>query len=94
MNQDQITGILRAIIPALLAYVVGKGWIAESSIPDITAAVVAVVAAVWSVFNNTTAHKMYASIHETNAIAAAKKIAPTQQVRNVADALKAGGYDG
>ena len=54
MNTDQITGIVRAVLPAMLAYAVAKGWITTSSVGDITAAAVAVAAAVWSVHNNKT----------------------------------------
>ena len=54
MNSDQITGIVRAVVPALLAYAVGKGWITSSMGGDITAAAVAVASAIWSVQNNQT----------------------------------------
>jgi hypothetical protein len=52
MDLNSINGILRAVVPALLAYAVGKGWIAAGSVGDITAGVVAVAAAVWSVITN------------------------------------------
>lgn len=55
MNYEQITGIIRAVLPAVLAYAVAKGWIAESSVGDIVAAAVAVGAAVWSVLTHTSA---------------------------------------
>ena len=54
MNSDQVTGVVRAILPAVLAYAVAKGWITTSSVGDITAASVAVASAVWSVQNNKT----------------------------------------
>lgn len=57
MNQDQVTGILRAIIPAIIAYVVAKGWISASSAADIGAGAITILAAIWSVWNNTTASK-------------------------------------
>jgi hypothetical protein len=88
MNSDQITGIIRALVPALLAYFVGKGWIPGSSVPDITAAVVAILAALWSVFSNTTSHKLSSSVDEPGAVDAAKTMAPTAQVVAVANALK------
>ena len=53
MNQsriDQITGVLRAVLPALLALLVGKGWLLPGSEGDITTAVVTFVAAAWSVY--------------------------------------------
>lgn len=52
MNGDQFTGVVRAVLPALLAYAVGKGWISTSSVADVTAAIVAVAAAVWSIWSN------------------------------------------
>lgn len=52
MNADQLTGIIRAVVPALLAYLVGKGYITQSSVGDITAAIVAIGAAGWSIHNN------------------------------------------
>lgn len=54
MNQDQVTGIVRALVPAILAYAVGKGWISNTTVGDITAIAVALAAAAWSVFNNKT----------------------------------------
>ncbi len=55
MNMDSINGILRAIIPAICAYAVGKGWIGAGAVADITAAVVAVASAVWSVISKKSA---------------------------------------
>lgn len=54
MNYDQFTGILRVVVPTLVAYAVGKGWIPEGAASDIGAAILAVAAAVWSYFNNKT----------------------------------------
>lgn len=52
MDMNSINGILRAVVPAVLAYAVGKGWIGASAVADITSAVVAVAAALWSIFSN------------------------------------------
>lgn len=52
MDLNSINGVLRALIPALLAYFVGKGYIAAGAVGDITTAAVAVAAAVWSVKTN------------------------------------------
>lgn len=52
MNLNQVNGILRAVIPALLAYAVGRGWLSDSSVGEITAAVITLVSAVWSVTSN------------------------------------------
>ncbi len=55
MNYDQYTGIIRAIAPAAVAYLVGKGLITSDTAGLIVTAVVAIGAAVWSVLNNRTA---------------------------------------
>ena len=52
MDLNTINGIIRAVVPAALAYAVAKGWVTESSVGDITAAIVAIAAAVWSVKTN------------------------------------------
>ena len=54
MNTDQMTGIARAIVPALIAYAVGKGWVPAGAAADLGAAMLAIAAAVWSVVNNQT----------------------------------------
>jgi hypothetical protein len=54
INQDQVTGIVRAIVPPLVAYLAAKGIIPIGSADAILAAAVAVVAAGWSVINNKT----------------------------------------
>jgi hypothetical protein len=58
MNYDQITGIIRAVLPPIVAYAVAKNWLplgtdATVTGPIITAAI-AIAAAVWSVLNNKT----------------------------------------
>lgn len=52
MNGNQINGILRAVLPAALAYAVGRGWITQSDVGDITAAVITLASAAWSVYTN------------------------------------------
>ncbi len=52
MDINSVNGVVRAIVPAVLAYCVGKGWIAETTVADITAAAIAVVAAIWSLVSN------------------------------------------
>lgn len=49
---DNITGPLRAVVPAFVAYMVGRGWIPAGSAADIGAAVIALGAAGWSVYSN------------------------------------------
>ncbi len=54
MNYDQITGIIRAIVPPAVAYCAAKGWIPAGSGDSILAAAIAIAAAIWSVQNNKT----------------------------------------
>ena len=52
MNYDQFTGMIRAVAPAMVA------WLAATLSPEIqglvVTAIIAVAAAVWSVLNNKT----------------------------------------
>jgi hypothetical protein len=48
MGTDQLTGILRAVIPAFVAYVAGKGWLPADTASDVGAGVVTILAAIWS----------------------------------------------
>lgn len=52
MDANTINGIVRAVVPAFLAYAVGKGWLTQSSVADVSAAITAIAAAVWSVMSN------------------------------------------
>jgi len=52
MNPNVINGVLRAVVPTLLAYAVGKGWITNDQVGQITAAFVTIAAAVWSIWTN------------------------------------------
>jgi hypothetical protein len=70
MNQDQIMGILRATVPAALAYIAGKGWIPAGATSDVAAAVISLGAAAWSVF----AHSDSAKIAATAALPTIAKI--------------------
>lgn len=47
---EVINGIVRAIVPAVTAYAAGKGWMTEGQAAELIAAVIALGAAVWSVF--------------------------------------------
>ena len=48
MGIDQFTGILRAIVPALVSFVAGKGWLPADTATDIGAGFITILAAVWS----------------------------------------------
>jgi hypothetical protein len=52
MNYDQLTGILRAIVPPLVAFLAAKNVIPADPSGLWLSAAVAVAAAIWSVFNN------------------------------------------
>lgn len=52
MTQNQFMGILRAVVPALLAYAVGKHWITGTVADEAMAVIVALGAAGWSVASN------------------------------------------
>lgn len=52
MDLNTINGVIRALVPAFCAYAVGRGWISNSSVADITAALIAVAAAGWSIKTN------------------------------------------
>ena len=52
MDVNQITGPLRAIVPALVAYAVGKGWIPEGDYATPLVGIVTGVAMIWSFFSN------------------------------------------
>jgi hypothetical protein len=49
MSQDQILAALRIIIPVALSYVAGAGWIEQADVASISAAIVTLAAAIWSV---------------------------------------------
>jgi len=60
MNSDQVLGALRALVPTIVAYAVGKGWIPAASAADVGAAIIALGAAGWSVYAHTNTNKIAA----------------------------------
>ena len=54
MDMNVIAGIARAVVPAIVAYLVGKGYLTQSSAGDVSAAIIAILAAGWSVKSNVT----------------------------------------
>lgn len=52
MTQNQFMGVLRAVVPAALAYAVAKGWVSASSSADLGAALITALAAGWSIASN------------------------------------------
>lgn len=56
MNMDQIWGVVRTILTALVAYAAGKNWIPANIIPaDLVASIMTLVVAVWSIMDKTQA---------------------------------------
>lgn len=60
MQSDQVTGVLRAILPAIIAYLVGSGVIPAGAAADISAAALAIFAAGWSWYSNSKQSKVAA----------------------------------
>ncbi len=54
MNQDQLGGIVRAVVPPLVTYLVAKNIVPAGSTDAIISAAVAIAAAGWSVVTNKT----------------------------------------
>jgi hypothetical protein len=84
---DMIGGILRAVVPPALTYVVAKGWIPQESVGDVLAALSAVGAAIWSVYNKTDSSKIAAveAIPDVSKIVAVASPNPDGAVAVAAD---------
>lgn len=52
MDVNLINGVIRAVFPAVVAYLVGKGTIPAADYGPLLAGVTAIVAAVWSIWSN------------------------------------------
>lgn len=52
MTSDQIGGVVRAILTALVAYLAGKGIIPEGAGADLIAAATTILVAIWSIWSN------------------------------------------
>ena len=76
MNRQQLTGIARALVPAIIAFIVGKGWLSQSSASDVSAAIIALLAAGWSVQTNSDAN----AIKTVAAMPDVQKIVPIANV--------------
>ena len=72
MNSNVVMGILRALIPGLVAYAAGRGWISASSAGEIGAAIITLGSAAWSASTNTQA----ASIAAVTAMPDVAKVVP------------------
>jgi len=54
MNTDMIGGVIRAVLPPVVAFLVGKGVLPAGDYGSVVTGFVALVTAVWSVRTNTT----------------------------------------
>jgi hypothetical protein len=54
MNIDMIGGVIRAIVPPVLAYLIGKGTLPAGDYSAVVTGLVALTTAVWSVRTNVT----------------------------------------
>lgn len=52
MSWDQIAGPLRAILPALFAFLIAKGWISVGVADWLSTSILALGAAGWSIWSN------------------------------------------
>jgi len=54
INYDQATGIIRAVVPPLVAYAAAKGWLGNQDAASVGAAIVTLLTVGWSLINNQT----------------------------------------
>lgn len=52
MDKNMIDGVIRAVVPAIIAYVVGKGLIPAGDYGGIVTAIVGLISAIWSIHSN------------------------------------------
>lgn len=50
MDSNVINGVIRAVVPAIIAYLVGKGTIPAADYGPLLAGLTATVAAAWSIW--------------------------------------------
>ena len=54
MNTDMIGGVIRAVLPPVIAYMIGRGVLPAGDYGSVVTGFVALVTAVWSIRTNTT----------------------------------------
>ena len=54
MNTEMIGGVIRAVLPPIVAFLIGKGVLPAGDYGSVVTGLVALVTAVWSVRTNTT----------------------------------------
>jgi hypothetical protein len=60
MNQAAILGVLRAVVPALTAWLAAKGYLTEGSAAEIGAGIITILSALWSANVHTDANALRA----------------------------------
>jgi ABC-type polar amino acid transport system ATPase subunit len=53
MNQEQFLGIVRLVVPTIVAFAAGTKWIDPGMVGDVTAAVVTLAAVAWTIVAHT-----------------------------------------
>ena len=86
MNQDQFMGVARVIVPSLVGWAVGKGYVPAGSAADIGAAILAMVLAAWSFISNRDSAKISAvsKMPDVAKIVVAPTAAPTSAAAQAA----------
>lgn len=87
---DQISGPLRAILPAIFAFAVGKGWIGAGNADWIIAGIMSIGAAVWSFWTNRPA-AVAATTQSLTGVNVQTTPAAGAAVQNAVSAVKATG---
>ena len=54
MNTDMFGGVIRAVLPPVIAFMIGRGILPSGDYGSVVTGLVAFVTAVWSVRTNTT----------------------------------------
>lgn len=54
MNNDMIGGVIRAVVPPVLAYLIGKGTLPAGDYSAVVTGLVAMITAGWSIHTNKT----------------------------------------
>lgn len=85
---DQLMGVLRALVPAAVAYAVGAGWIPAGAAADVTALILAFGAAGWSIYTNSRASKVAAVAAMPGTVVSPEGTKITLVERDLAQAAK------
>lgn len=78
-QSDKVFGVARAIVPTIVAYLVGRGYIPGGAAAEVSTAILALGAAGWSVYEKRAAGKItsVAAMDETRVSADGRTITVT-----------------